>query len=249
MKAMLLWITALICAIALLSYGPIPQPQSYHQYADQRTWLNIPHYQNVLTNGFILISGLWGLIFVRKYSGSRFNGSIESILWVLFFLAIILVAIFSTYYHWEPNDKRLAMDRLPMTIATASFFSIIIAERVGKKPAMIIAPIVIILGGMSVIYWILTEMHGQGDLRWYLFMQSYPIIAIPWICGMYPQHRPGTYNLYLAIGWYIMSKITEYYDRPIFSLTDQLVSGHALKHMLTALAIVFLIQYLKARLK
>ena len=40
----------LLCVIGLVINGPIPQQQSYHNFADQREILGIPNFLNVITN-------------------------------------------------------------------------------------------------------------------------------------------------------------------------------------------------------
>src|SRR5215469_14244357 len=42
----------------------IPQPQSYHSFADQRTILDIPNFWNVASNVPFAIVGWWGLLYL-----------------------------------------------------------------------------------------------------------------------------------------------------------------------------------------
>ncbi|HEY3769323.1 MAG TPA: hypothetical protein VGN44_11680 [Candidatus Angelobacter sp.] len=50
-------------AIAIVSFlAPIPQSQSYHHFADQRSIAGIPHGLDVLSNLAFLVSGVLGLI-------------------------------------------------------------------------------------------------------------------------------------------------------------------------------------------
>jgi hypothetical protein len=43
-------------AVALLLTPRIAQPQTYHQFADQRTFLSVPHFFDVVSNlGFLLV--------------------------------------------------------------------------------------------------------------------------------------------------------------------------------------------------
>ena len=37
-------------ALLMFRLPPIPQPASYHQFADQRRWLGIPNFANVISN-------------------------------------------------------------------------------------------------------------------------------------------------------------------------------------------------------
>ena len=44
---------------------PIPQPQTYHRFADQRTLLGIPNFWNVVSNLPFILVGAMGLTRVR----------------------------------------------------------------------------------------------------------------------------------------------------------------------------------------
>ena len=52
-------IAAVVAAIAVL-FPPIPQPYWYHMFADQRRFLGIPHFNNVISNVPFAAVGLWG---------------------------------------------------------------------------------------------------------------------------------------------------------------------------------------------
>ena len=41
----------------------IPQPQSYHNFADQRSFLGIPNFGDVVSNIPFALFGVWGLLF------------------------------------------------------------------------------------------------------------------------------------------------------------------------------------------
>src|SRR5262245_63120081 len=84
---------------------PIPQDPSYHQFADQRTLLGIPHFWNVVSNlPFVLVGaiGLW------QFGRDRAS--------FVLFLGVFLTGFGSAYYHWDPNDDTLFWDRLPMAL-------------------------------------------------------------------------------------------------------------------------------------
>ena len=84
----------------LLLLPPIPQDQSYHQFADQRTIFGIPNFWNVVSNFPFLAVGAAGL--------RRFRHDPAT---VVFFLGVFLTGIGSSYYHWDPNDGTLFWDR------------------------------------------------------------------------------------------------------------------------------------------
>jgi hypothetical protein len=56
---------AAITLLLLLFLPPIPQPQDYHQFADQRTLLGVPNFWNVVSNLPFVLVGAWGLYRVR----------------------------------------------------------------------------------------------------------------------------------------------------------------------------------------
>jgi drug/metabolite transporter (DMT)-like permease len=93
------------------------------------------------------------------------------------------------------------------------------------------------VGAASLIYWHWTESLGRGDLRLYALVQFYPMVTLPLIIGLFPQHR-YTVGRYLAwaILWYGLSKVFEHFDHEVFGLLGYTVSGHTLKHLTAAVA-------------
>ena len=84
MSAKRLYLAALfVFTIAALFYGPISQPQEYHDFADDREFLSIPNALDVMSNLVILYPGLVGLAFVherRKNSQISDDEAIEEII-------------------------------------------------------------------------------------------------------------------------------------------------------------------------
>ena len=121
----------LLAAIIVATLRPIPQPQSYHDFADARTMLGIPNAFNVLSNLPFVAVGLWGLCFTAKSSlnsGQRWA-------YGTLFAGLVLTGIGSGYYHLAPDNQRLIWDRLPMTIAMAGFVSALLVDRLGAPIA------------------------------------------------------------------------------------------------------------------
>ena len=52
-------------------------------------------------------------------------------------------------------------DRLPMTFAFSPLFALVTAERVGDRLGKLLLFPLLINGGWSIVFWVLT-----GDLRW-----------------------------------------------------------------------------------
>lgn len=224
-------------AVMLLAFAPIPQDPMYHRLADARTFFNIPNFLNVASNVGFLIAGALGLaLCLAKGVG----GASRS--WTMFFLGTLLVAAGSAYYHWNPNNATLVWDRLPMTIAFMALFAGLIAEHLRpeiEKPALLIA---LAVGIVSVAWW-----HYTDDLRLYAWVQFAPLLAIVFILVVYPgRHSHRAYLVYGLI-CYALSKVAEFADHGIFMGTGGAVSGHSIKHLLAALAPIFVYMMLRVR--
>jgi hypothetical protein len=199
----------------------------------------VANFGNVTSNvGFVIVGGL-GLaaIFGRKHR-DIFARPLDAWPYGVFFLAVVLVGAGSAYYHAGPDSDRLVWDRLPMTVAFMSLFAAFIADRIHRRAGIVyMLPALILLGILSLVYWQWTEAQGQGDLRFYGLVQFYPMIALPMICWLFPQSR-YTSGKYLAwvIGWYAVAKVPEVFDAGVFWLLGNSISGHGLKHLLSAAA-------------
>ena len=94
---------------------PIPQDLAYHQFADQRTLLGIPHCLNVLSNLPFLLVGLWGFGVVFQLATDpeqqAFVRPADSLAYQILFLGVALVGLGSTYYHLAPSNETLLWDR------------------------------------------------------------------------------------------------------------------------------------------
>ncbi len=50
-----------------------------------------------------------------------------------------------------------------------------------------------------------------------------------------------------ALAVYLVSKLAEHYDRAVFALTGEIISGHSLKHLLAATALLVVYGMLRRR--
>lgn len=250
-QRVLILIGLLVAGLAgLLALDPIPQDAAYHRFADTRRFLGVPNFNDVVSNlGFAVVGALG--IFAAAGSQRRriFLQSADARPYIVFFVAIALISLGSAYYHWAPSNQRLLWDRLPMSIAFMAFISAIIADRIDAEAGITwLLPVLVGVGLLSPIYWIWTESLGRGDLRFYGFVQFFPLIVMPILCWLFPEHR-YTAGRYIAwvIGWYGLSKILEYFDTEVFHLLGQTVSGHTLKHLAAAVAIYVVLKMLLSK--
>ncbi len=237
---LLIALSAAIVLFALLSRAPIPQDLAYHDFSDSADWLKIPNILNVLSNLPFLIVGILGLYKLSQLNSLNIVKD-NKFSYVALFIGTTLVAFGSGYYHLWPNNQTLVWDRLPMTIAFMSLFSIVISEfisiNLGKK---LLVPL-LILGLLSVLYWHITEANGHGDLRFYAIVQFFPLLAIPIILMTFKSsfsHVSAYWWLLLA---YIAAKLFEHFDAEIHNLLV-IVSGHSIKHIAAAIGMYILIR-------
>jgi len=227
----------------------IPQPQSYHAFADQRSFLGIPHFADVVSNAPFAIFGLWGLIFLLRYSPEElrkhFVDRRERWFYIIISVGIFLTAFGSSYYHLDPGNDRLVWDRLPMTIVFMSLVAALIAERMSLRAGLWMLPVLLVIGISSVVQWYMSEMRGAGDLRFYATVQAYSVIFVL-LALLFPTPYTHGSDLLLVAGFYILAKVLEILDKPIFSL-GHVVSGHTLKHLAAALAGCSILRMIRRR--
>lgn len=227
-------------ALAVAALPPISQPAEYHAFADTRSFFGVRNFFDVASNLGFLAVGLLGIAWLAR-DRDVFAAGAERWPWALLFCALVLTAFGSAYYHFAPDNSRLVWDRLPIAAGLMAVVAAMIAERVAARLGLFLLPLLIVVGIASVIYWNLTD-----DLRFYLFVQTYPLAAILLIALLYPPRYTRTHDLFAVFGLYFAAKLCEFYDKEIFAL-GKLISGHTLKHLLAALALYVLLRMLQKR--
>lgn len=245
MKISVLIIISLLFIIGMFSIPAIPQALSYHQFANQQTIFGIPNFFDAISNIAFLIVAYLGLRLL--YSNKKVE-LIESIRHVyrLFFISVFAVGLGSFYYHLYPENATLLWDRLPMSIAFMSFFTIVIAEYINKKLAKKLFLPLLIIGVTSVLYWSWTESINQGDLRLYFLIQFLPMLLMPIIFILYSSRFTLSVFFWLVLLCYGLAKGLEIIDFEVYELTE-IVSGHTLKHLVSAAGIFMFYLALKRR--
>ncbi len=225
----LLGASLLALAIMLTLFGPaLHQAHSYHEFADQRTWVGIPCAANVLSNLAFLFVALLGL---RKLaclpSGQQRQAA------TVFFIGLGLTAFGSSWYHLAPSTAGLYLDRLSMVPTFAGLLGLAAGARISPRAGHWTTLLSAVAGVLGLV------VLGLLNSLWpWSVYQAGGMLLVLW-CATRAQVRiqdAVPVKLFWVIGLYFFAKILELADFYIFSLLDHAISGHSLKHVLAALA-------------
>lgn len=217
--------------LAVMALVPsVGQPSLYHAFADQRHLLGIPNMMDVLSNLAFAILGALGLWGVHRQHKDT-TGAIQRRLAGVFYFGLLATAALSGWYHLDPHDNSLAIDRLGMTIAFAGLLGLAASTQVSDRAGLWVTLGILLLGPWSITTWLAT-----GNLQHWVVLQ-FGGLAI--LLGMgCLRARDGA----LQVSWltvvlvYAFAKLLEHTDLQIYELTDGLVSGHTLKHLVASCA-------------
>ena len=146
---------------------PIPQPEWYHRFVDQRRFLGIPNFNDIVSDFPFESVGLWALrsccvlMTGRIEDTSSTNASVGRT--TSYSLDSSLLRFGSSYDHRNP---RLIRDRLLM-IVSISLLAAIVAERIGLRAVLWLMPLLLFIGVSSVWHWRVSELRGARDLCLY----------------------------------------------------------------------------------
>jgi hypothetical protein len=234
------------CIIAAVLVPAMPQPLSYHAFADCRALWSIPNFGNVVSNLPFLVGGALGIALVLR-GGGQFIDPRESLPYLVFFTGALLTSFGSAWYHLAPDNPRLVWDRLPMTLGFAGLVSAALAERADPRLLRMLWPLLAV-GAFTVLYWYATERAGRGNLIPYGLYQGWSVLAIVLLIALFPARRysHGQMLIWAAI-WYGLAKAFETTDLAVYRLTGGVISGHTIKHVLAAGAVFAVLRGLRLR--
>jgi hypothetical protein len=132
-----------------------------------------------------------------------------------------------------------------MTIVFMSLVSAAIAERISLRAGLWLLPVLLLIGVGCVWQWYWSELNGVGDLSFYAAVQVYAVLFLL-IVLLLPRRYTRASDLAIVAGFYVLAKILEMLDKPIFEL-GRLVSGHTLKHLAAATAGYWILRMLIKR--
>jgi hypothetical protein len=208
---------------------PLAQDARYYTYADQRAWLGVPNAADVLSNLAFLAVAAFGAATLRSRRRGRMTRTTEAALWCVV-LGFVATAAGSASFHSQPNVSTLTWDMLGMALIFTGVLGTALAQRVGDNVARVGLAVIFELGVASVIWWRVT-----ADLSPWIVMQAGGIAALVlWIVFARGRDDPFPWGWVLA--WYAVAKVAEFGDQAIWNATDGVIGGHALKHVLAAIA-------------
>lgn len=232
-RVALLFAVAVVAVAGALAVPPIRQDLAYHAFADRRRLAGVPHALNVLSNVGFLIAGVWALVRVARAGLDRW----ERVAGHTFALGLVLTGLGSAWYHLTPGNATLVWDRLPLSTLFPVVFAVAIGDRVSVAAGrVLLAPLA--LGALASVLW----WQRSDDLRAYVLAQFLPMVLIPLMLVLLPGHRPVV-PLLAGIALYAAAKLAEVGDQALFALGG-LVSGHTLKHLMSAGAAALIVLWL-----
>jgi hypothetical protein len=99
----------------------------------------------------------------------------------------------------------------------------------------------------SVLWWNLSEVIGEEDVRLYFMVRVLLALSILLLVVFRPSRYTGTGWLVAAIVGEGAMMTFERLDHQIFALTGGLASGHNLKHLAVGVALVCVFMWLVRR--
>lgn len=207
-------VAAAVCVVVL---GPIERGEGFHDYADQRRWLGIPHAGDVLSNlAFIVVALRW----LRHVPGLA--------------LAVASIGFGSAIYHWAPNDTTLALDWTPIGVTLMLVLAAVVHDRVGPRAGHVIQGAGPLAAAFAVGYWVLTggTIDG-GNMAPYVALQLLGV-GLPPLLALVAPGRIATRYLVAAVVCFVAARTLGAYDAQLLDAIA--ISGHSLKHVAAAAA-------------
>ena len=222
---------ACLMLLALGALGPtVIQSSHYHAFADQRSLLGVPNMMDVLSNLAFAGFGVVGARRIRLLP-QRVLSPAQTNLARLFFAGLALTAAFSGWYHLQPDNDGLAIDRHGMTIAFAGLLGLAATTRVSDRAGQWLALAVLLCGAWSIQTWSTTT----NVMPWAV-LQFGGMALMAGLALLAPRNGALPVSWGAVILLYALAKILEHNDVEVYHLTGEMVSGHTLKHIVASCA-------------
>lgn len=231
----LLWIALFITSLIVQQAGLFHLSASYHLFADDRNICGMHYGINILSNlSFMMV----GCYFACRYYA---NDTKDVNLWIIA-IGAMLVCLGSSYYHYAPDNYRLLWDRLPMSVVFSGI-TMYCVNRLNLMPFIknkgTMAIKYLLFSISCVVLWYVGTIYNINLIEPYVFLQFGGLILLIYM-GFIAYKTQDTVLVHKVIGivgLYIIAKLFEHFDSQVFSLTHFIVSGHSIKHIVSALAL------------
>ena len=231
--------TALVTMAALAASLALPAtalPAAYHAFADQRTWLGLPHVGDVLSNLAFALMALGLASLLRRAQAAVQRPSALRGVWgwtAALVVGLMLTALGSSVYHWQPDDLGLLWDRLGMAGAFAAVLGLAVHERVSARAALAVAAGVACAAPLTAWWAWAMDNHTPWAV-----MQVAGLLAL--LALSFRPARPGTLGVawWAVVAGYALAKGCELADHRLWQASLELASGHSLKHVVAAMALL-----------
>jgi hypothetical protein len=190
----------------------------------------MPHALNVLSNLPFAMAGVIGL-YCLWVVPPRTLSNVQRAMAIMFFAGLLLTAGGSAWYHWQPDDAGLTVDRNGMAVAFAGLLGLAAAGRVSERAGAALGLALLLLAPLSIRSW---SLHA--NLLPWVVLQAGGVALLAWLAMLRPRYWALDIRWMLVIAAYATAKVLEMRDYEVYRLTGEWVSGHTLKHLLAALA-------------
>tara|TARA_B110001452_G_scaffold251958_1_gene241450 strand:- start:1551 stop:2303 length:753 start_codon:yes stop_codon:yes gene_type:complete len=242
MNAKQLYFSSLLVIIVVaIAYGPISQPQNYHEFADDREFMGIPNALDVMSNLAIIFPGLIGLAFVHERRTNPRVSDDETSIHITLFSGMILTFAGSVWFHLDPNDSTMLWDRLGMSIVIGSCISLLINDLWDRELAVRAHIPIVLASIVSVLCWPVFD-----DLRIYFIVKHHPFILFPILLFFGSRLYDKISGYYWGLSMFILATFFEFTDEAIFQATG-FISGHTMKHIAAGIGLWFIMKMIRDR--
>jgi thiamine transporter ThiT len=216
-----------------------------HPFVDARVLWGIPNALDVLSNLSFIGMGVWGFFALHRAPAVPVATRQAA---TVFFIGLLLTCLSSSFYHWGPDAWGLAVDRAGMAVAFAGVLGLAAAERVSQRAAPWVWGGVLAAGLLAIMVnfaagvvapWAVVQFGGMAVVLW-AAMQRAPGGALDSSLGI-------RWTVLIAI--YVVAKLLELGDEAVFHASQEIISGHSLKHLAASLAALPVIYALRHNAK
>lgn len=220
--------------IALLAPAVV-WPVHEHSFIDTRSWWGIPNTMDVLSNAAFAVVGTWGLWRLGHWSHAHRTAVADKP--VLYGSALIVglglwfTTVGSGIFHWEPNAAGLAVDRMGMSVIFAGLLGMAVAQHISERAGLVTMVMVLTLAPVAAaVAWFTGNATPWGVVQY-----GGMLLLLALVLTSSHADRAVLIKVLLM---YSLAKACEMADEAVWQFTNGLLSGHTLKHLVAAIAVV-----------